>query len=498
MQPYNDTPFEPIIFIGAFLVLISIFASRMSARLGVPALLLFLFIGMLAGSEGPGGIHFDDPNVARSIGVVALALILFAGGLDTKWGEVRPILRQGMGLSTFGVLFTSLLLGWFVSIVTPFSFLEGMLVGSIVSSTDAAAVFAVLRSRNVSLRGSLRPLLELESGSNDPMAVFLTMGLVGLMADPTSSIADLVPMFVRQMLLGALVGYGAGKAMVYITNHLRLEYEGLYPVLTLAVLLLVYSLTSMVGGNGFLAAYVAGIMMGNSDFIHKRSLTRFHDGLAWLMQITMFLTLGLLVFPSQLLPVAGVGFLVAAFLMFVARPASTFLTLALAKMNMRDKTLVSWVGLRGAVPIILATFPLLAGIEQADMIFNLVFFTVLTSALVQGTSIPRVAKWLRVNAPLPEHVTARYDMGSEECIICKLNEVRISDDSILAGKQIVDAKLPEKADVLLLNRNREIIATTGATILQPGDVLLVLADEDSLDRLKILAQPQQPTENHYE
>jgi len=439
---------------------------------------------MLAGSEGPGGIHFDDPSIARSIGVVALALILFAGGLDTNWKSVQPVLWQGLGLSTVAVFITALLVGWFVSAVTPFSLLEGLLLGSIVSSTDAAAVFAVLRSRSVSLRGNLKPLLELESGSNDPMAVFLTTGFIGLIANPASSFAGLIPMFIQQMTLGALIGYGAGRMMIYIINHLRLEYEGLYPVLTLALVLISYSGASIVGGNGFLAVYIAGIIMGNNDFIHKRSLVRFHDGLAWLMQITMFLALGLLVFPSHILPIIGIGFLVAAFLMIVARPVSVFATLAFAKTNTREKTLVSWVGLRGAVPIILATFPLLAGIRQADMIFNLVFFIVLTSALLQGSSIPKVAKWLRVDAPLPGDTEAAYDMGEEECIICRLAEVRVPEDSELIGKQIVEAGLPENTDIVLLNRGRRIIIPTGATILEPGDVMLVLADEESLKRLK--------------
>lgn len=488
MQLYSGS-IEPLIFIGAFLVLASIIASRASARLGVPALLLFLAVGMLAGSEGPGGIHFDDPGSTRSIGVAALALILFAGGLDTNWKSVKPVLWQGLGLATLGVVITALLVGWFVSAVAPFSLLEGLLLGSIVSSTDAAAVFAVLRSRNVSLRGNLKPLLGLESGSNDPMAVFLTVGIVGLLATPASSVAGLIPVFIQQMVLGALIGYVAGRLMIYIVNHLRLEYEGLYPVLTLALVLLSYSGASMVGGNGFLAVYLAGIIMGNSEFIHKRSLMRFHDGLAWLMQITMFLALGLLVFPSRILPVAGMGLLVAVFLIVVARPASVLATLAFAKMDVREKALISWVGLRGAVPIILATFPLLAGVRQADMIFNIVFFIVLTSALFQGSTIPLVARWLGVQAPPRPDTEAAYDMGDEECIICRLAEVRVPEESELIGRQIVEAGLPDKADIVLINRGRKIITPTGATVLEPGDVLLVLAEGEALARLKESLQP---------
>ena len=249
--------------------------------------------------------------------------------------------------------------------------MEGLLIGAIVSSTDAAAVFAVMRSRAVSLRQPLKPLLELESGSNDPMAVFLTIGLVSLITGTSTSVIDLVPMFIRQMVVGAAIGYGTGKLMVALINRLRLEYDGLYTVLTLSLVLLTYSGSSWLGGNGFLAVYLAGLMMGNRDFIHKRSLLRFHDGLAWLMQIAMFLAPGLQVYPSQLVPVAGIGLFFALFLMMCARPVAVFLTLAFTGLSLREKPMIAWVGLRGAVPIILATFPLLAGIPQATMMFNL-------------------------------------------------------------------------------------------------------------------------------
>lgn len=391
---------EYILLGASILLLLSIIASKVFGRLGIPALLLFLLIGMLAGSEGPGGIYFDDPWIAQSLGIFALAFILFAGGLDTNWADVRPVLWRGLALSTLGVFITALLVGWFATAVFGFSLLEGLLLGAVVSSTDAAAVFSVLRSKKVSLKGQLKPLLELESGSNDPIAVFLTIGFITLLVNARASVVDLIPMFVQQMVLGAVLGYGIGKGMTLTINHLRLEYEGLYPVLTISLVLLTYGAAALLGGNGFLAVYLAGLIMGNSRFIHKKSLMQFHEGLAWLMQITMFLTLGILVFPSHLVPIAVVGLLVSVFLIFIARPASVFVTLALTKMSFREKAMISWVGLRGAVPIILATFPLLAGIPKAEMIFNLVFFIVLASALLQGTSIPLVARWLRVDAPI--------------------------------------------------------------------------------------------------
>jgi len=384
----------------ALLLLLSVLASKVSERFGIPALLLFLVLGMLAGSDGPGGIYFDDAALAQFVGVTALSLILFSGGLDTDWNSVRPVFKYGLTLSTLGVLLTTLLVGLFTQVVLRSSLLEGLLLGAIVSSTDAAAVFSILRSKGVSLKGQLKPLLELESGSNDPMAVFLTISLVQLLTQPATSLANLILLFGVQMSLGVIAGYVMGKGIVFLANHLRLGYEGLYPVLTLSSVLFTYGVTNLIGGSGFLAVYLAGIVAGNHDFIHRRSLLRFHDGIAWLMQIAMFLTLGLLVFPSRLVPIGGASLLIALWLVFIARPASVFVSLfPIRALSVREKTLVSWVGLRGAVPIVLATYPLLARIPQADLIFNVVFFIVLTSVLLQGTTIPLMARWLGVDEP---------------------------------------------------------------------------------------------------
>jgi cell volume regulation protein A len=303
--------------VAAVLIALGVLASKVSDRFGIPALLLFLVIGMMAGSEGVGGIDFDDAQLAQGAGVVALAFILFAGGLDTGWASVRPVLRHGLLLATVGVLGTAVVVGLVASAVFDLSLTEGMLLGSIVSSTDAAAVFAVLRSRSVSLKGRLRALLELESGSNDPMAVFLTVALIELITNPDRSVLQVVPLFFSQMGLGALVGYLIARGSIFAINRIRLGYDGLYPVMLIAVVLFTYGAAAMLRGSGFLAVYVAGIVMGNSRFVHKKSLMRFADGLAWLMQIAMFLLLGLLVFPSELWPVAGRALLVAATLMLV-------------------------------------------------------------------------------------------------------------------------------------------------------------------------------------
>jgi cell volume regulation protein A len=471
---------ESLLLGASILLLLSVLASKASARLGVPALLLFLLIGMLAGSEGPGGIEFDYTRLALSLGVVALVFILFAGGLDTDWASVRPVVWKGIALSTVGVVLTAVCVAWFAIRVFDFSLLEGLLLGSIVSSTDAAAVFTVLRSRNVNLKGSLKPLLEFESGSNDAMAVFLTTGLIGLLTNKTASMVDLLPMFALQMPLGALLGWAMGKGMVVVINRLRLEFDGLYPVLTLSLVLFTYGVTATLGGNGFLAVYVAGLTMGNNVFVHKASLRRFHDGLAWLMQIAMFLTLGLQVFPSRIIPIVGTGLLVSLFLMLVARPLSVFLTLAFARMSLKERIFISWVGLRGAVPIILGTFPLLAGVPQADVIFNLVFFIVLTSVLLQGTTLPLLARWLGLEdaaAPTQEYSLA---LDSTDSIKTGLAEITIPPRSAAVGKQIVDLGLPKEVVVMMIGRNQHGFIPTGGSTLQAHDTLLVFADKNLL------------------
>lgn len=472
------------------LLLVSIAASKASGRLGVPALVIFMIIGMLAGSEGPGKIYFDNFWQAQSLGVVALALILFAGGLDTEWKSVKPVLGKALILSTLGVLVTAGLVGWFASTVLGVSMLEGLLLGAIVSSTDAAAVFAVMRSRSVSLKGELKPLLELESGSNDPMAVFLTVGIIGLLSRPGSSMLELLPAFLLQMSIGAVAGYVLGRLAILLLNRINLEYEGLYPVLSMAYVLFGYAATTLIGGNGFLAVYIAGLVMGNMPFIHKRSIMRFHDGLAWLMQIAMFVALGLLVFPSQLLPVLGAGLLVSVFLMFVARPISVFVLLHFTKMSIPEKTMVSWVGLRGSVPIILATFPLLAGVPNADKIFNLVFFIVMTSVILQGTSIPIVSKWLGVYKPLDEKVAYPLEFNPMGDLKSDLVEIAVLSNSQAVGKPIVELGIPAGALIVMLRRSQEFIVPNGGTVLLAGDTLLMLAQKDDLPEVeRIVSAP---------
>jgi cell volume regulation protein A len=460
-------------------LIISIIATRASNKFGVPALILFLAIGMLAGSEGPGGIDFADYQLAQTIGVIALIYILFSGGLDTSWPAIRPVLGQGVLLANVGVLLSALLVSLFAMWVLQLNWLEAFLLGAVVSSTDAAAVFSVMRDREVNLKHNLEPLIELESGSNDPIAVFLTLGVTGLITTPGSSLVSLIPNFLLQMVIGAGGGYLMGRLMVLAINRLRLKQEGLYVVFTLGFTILTYALVALIGGNGFLAVYLAGIVVGNMNIVHKRSVLRFHDGIAWLMQIAMFLSLGLLIFPSQLIPVAVPGLLLALFLVFVARPVSVFLSLIWFRRSWRELVMVSWAGLRGAVPIVLATFPLLAGVQSAGLIFNVVFFIVLISVLLQGLTIAQVARWLGLSltekpAPSSQMFVPEVRLNSQ------LVEAVVPEFSALNGLALIEIGLPRGLLVVQVQRGIETIIPNGSTVIITGDHLLLLVTPDTL------------------
>jgi len=471
---------ENIILIGSVLVFISVLAGKTAFRIGVPTLIFFLAIGMLAGSEGIGGITFDDPGLAQFIGIVALNFILFSGGFETDWDSVKPIVWQGIALSVMGVLLTTAALGIFVWWVTDFSIYEALLLGAIVSSTDAAAVFSILRSKSLALKGHIRPTLEFESGSNDPMAYILTIVFISLIQNGDRSFWSVLPTFLIQLLLGGAFGYLFGLASKFVINHIKLDYEGLYPVLSITLMMLTYSVTTAVGGNGFLAVYVSAIYLGNQDLLHKRTIMKMFDGLAWLMQIILFVVLGLLVFPSHIVPVIGIGLLISAFLIFVARPLSVFLPLTPFRLMTRTKLFISWVGLRGAVPIVFATFPLMAGLEKADMIFNIVFFISLTSVLIQGTTIPVVARWLHVSLPARVKNVTAADILLSEPLNSELAEFTIAPQSAVAGMKIIDLGFPQNARIALIKRDNKYIIPDGMTVVQAGDRLIVLAGNKNI------------------
>ncbi|WP_308992582.1 potassium/proton antiporter [Mariniflexile litorale] len=467
---------ENILLVGSILLFISIIVGKTSYKFGVPTLILFLAIGMLAGSDGIGGIRFDDPKIAQLIGIVSLNFILFSGGLDTNWNAIKPILKEGVVLSTIGVLFTAITLGTFVWYITDFTIYESMLLGSIVSSTDAAAVFSILRSKSLSLKTNLRPTLELESGSNDPMAYVLTIAFLTLVINQDQSIVSIIFLFFQQMILGTIAGFGFGILSKFIINKIKLDFEGLYPVLVIALMFITFSATDFVGGNGFLAIYICAVYLGNQDLIHKNTILKMYDGLAWLMQIVLFLTLGLLVFPSQIVPYIGIGLLISLFLILVARPISVFLSLIFFKMKLRRRFYISWVGLRGAVPIVFATYPLLAGIEKANMIFNIVFFISVTSVLIQGTTLSLFAKWLKVALPEKAKKISQIDQLILDLPKSSLQEFEILPDFYAVNKRIVDLNFPKSAFIVMIKRNKAYIRPGGSTNIHANDVLMILAD----------------------
>jgi cell volume regulation protein A len=466
---------DGILIVGSFLLFISILASKLSSRLGIPTLLIFLVIGMLAGSDGLGGIQFDSPYVAKVLGTITLTFILFAGGLETDFNHIRPILWNGIALSTIGVLMTTFGIGYFIHWVTDFNLIESMLMGAIISSTDAAAVFSILRSKNLNLKDNLIPTLELESGSNDAMAYFLLIFFSNMLIDSEgASMWAIIPAFLKEMCVGAIAGLLVGQGMIFIMNRIQLAYEALYPGITLAMILFTYSATNSIHGNGFLAVYIAGIMLGSRNFIHKNSLIHFYDGICWLMQVVMFLSMGLLVSPSKLIPIIGIGLLISAVLMFFVRPLSVFCALGLSKFGFKQKLFISWVGLRGAVPIVFATHPLLMHIDKADTIFHIVFFIVLTSILFQGTTLSPLAKWLKLEEPKSDDQKSVFEFPND--IKKEFAEVIVPTNTQVEGKKIVDLNLPKNALITVITREKTYIIPRGDTKIYQGDKLMIMTE----------------------
>ena len=486
---------ENILLIGSSLLIISILIGKTSYKFGVPTLVLFLALGMLAGSDGFIGIQFDNPGTAQFVGIISLNFILFSGGLETDWKTVKPVLGQGIALSTVGVLLTAVSLGLFIHWITDFTLFEGLLLGSIVSSTDAAAVFSILRSKQIALKTNIRPTLELESGSNDPMAYVLTISFLSLVVQPEKSVWEIIPAFLAQMAIGGLAGFLLGKASRYLINMIKLGFEGLYPVLMIGIMFFIFSITDFLGGNGFLAIYISAVYLGNQELIHKKSIIKFFDGFAWLMQIVLFLTLGLLVFPSQLLPFLGVGILIALFQILVARPLGVYLSLMPFRMKNRRRLFISWVGLRGAVPIVFATYPLIAGIDKANAIFNIVFFISLISILLQGTTLGLMAKWLHVSLPEKAKQLLPIDKLLEDSNKTAMEEIELRPDDTAVGKRIVDLSFPPAALIAMIKRGESYITPNGSTELLATDTLIILSNtQEGIEQVKKCILKQEGSE----
>lgn len=476
---------ENILLLGSILVFSAIIISKTGYKLGVPSLLVFLVVGMLFGSDGLG-LHFENAKQAQFIGMISLSVILFSGGMDTKIREVKPILLPGLLLSTLGVLVTTALTGLFIYYVSHetgfdinLSLIVSMLLAATMSSTDSASVFNILRTQKINLKQNLRPLLELESGSNDPMAYMLTIVLISLATSASASAGQIAVDFAIQFVVGSITGFAMGKLGVLIINKIKLNNSSLYPILLLSIVFFTFTITDLLKGNGYLAVYIAGAVVGNAKIVCRRETQTFFDGFTWLSQIIMFLALGLLVNPHELLGVAPVAVLIGLFMMIVARPASVFLCLLPFKnLGFKAKTFTSWVGLRGAVPIIFATYPVVADIDGADQIFNIVFFITLLSMIIQGSTISWAAKKLNLNLPLQKEGN---DFGIElpDEIDTTLKDIEVTEKMLENGNKIADMNIPKGTLVMIVKRGNRHIIPNGSLTLQAGDKLLLISENES-------------------
>lgn len=472
---------DQIILLTAVLLLLGIASSKASARLGLPVLVLFLLVGMLAGENGIGGIVFDDAVAAHALGSLALAFILYDGGLQSSLTAIRAVWKPAGILATLGVVVTAVITGIGASWILDLPLLEGILLGSIVGSTDAAAVFAQLRNAGLHIRARIKDLLEVESASNDPMAIFLTVGLLEVLVNHLSLGTGFLQLFFMQMGLGAFVGIGVGKAGVWLINRIRLNATGLYTVMVAAIGLLSFGIAANLGGSGFLAIYLTGIVVGNSRFVFQRGSFLFMDGLAWLSQITMFVVLGLLSNPEELITVWKEGLAIAAVLILVARPVAVWPVLAPLGFSSREIAFVSWVGLRGSVPIMLAIFPLVFGLPGAALIFDVVFFVVLISAIVQGGTMAALSRWLGLAEAAPAALAATLEIISVAEIGVDIVKYSLCRSSRAIGRRIARMALPDGVVVAMIMRGNRVIPPRGSTRLQEGDQPFVVHSPEARD-----------------
>jgi cell volume regulation protein A len=478
-----------IILFGSLLILLSIVASAASARLGAPLLLVFLVLGMLAGEDGPGGIRFNDVYTAQLVGSIALAIIIFDGGLRTRKGVFRVALWPAMSLATVGVVVTAGVIGALATWLLGLHWLQGLLIGAIVGSTDAAAVFSLLHTAGTELKQRVASTLEVESGSNDPMAIFLTMALVSVLAAGRTTLeADILFEFVKQFSIGAITGWIGGRLVGGLINRLKLV-TALYPLLAAAGGVLVFALAAVLGGSGFLAIYIAGIVLGNMPLQASQNILRVHDGLAWLSQITLFLMLGLLITPHELVPIAVPGLIVALALIFLARPIAVVVSLLPFHFPWREQVFVSWVGLRGAVPIILAIFPMTAGVDNAGVYFNIAFFVVFVSLVVQGWTIAPAARLLGLEIPPTPEPMQRLNLDIPGHLEREIATYSVMPDCIAANRTVRELRLPDESHITAVVRGDAVITFEPDLRLQPGDLVYVFTDPDHIPQLNRLFDP---------
>jgi potassium/hydrogen antiporter len=475
-----------LILIAGSLLALGLLASLIAGRLRMPGLVLFLALGMAVGSDTTGWIDFENYELARTVGVIALSLILFEGGLTAGFGLIRPVLSAALSLAVVGTIVTGLVTGLFAAKLFGFSTLEGMLIGAIVASTDGAAVFAVLR--HSTLRRRLAATLEGEAGFNDPVAVLLVLGFIEWIQVPDYGLLDMVVLFVRQMGIGAVAGIGAGWLAVQAFRRARLETAGLYPVASLATVALAFGGADALGGSGFLAVYLTGLALGSATLPAKRTVSAFHQGLAWVAQLTMFLTLGLLVFPAQLDDVILEGTALALVLVFVSRPVATLIATAFASYSARERAVVGWAGLRGAVPVVLATFPVIAGVPRSQEFFNIVFFAVLVSTVLQGTTFEPIARRLGLTTSQPALPQPLTEAGTIRRLGAEVLEYPVGEADAIAGRRVRDLGLPREALVNVIVRGDQAIPPRGSTRLQAGDRLHVLLRQETASHMPSLLE----------
>ena len=476
---------ETIMLILSVLLFISIIMSKITNVTNVPKLLIFLAVGMVAGSEwpGPGHIVFNDSNIAQSLGIIALSFILYSGGLDTNWQDVKRVMYRGILLSTVGVILTAVTVTVIGYYILDLDWKLSFLIGSIISSTDASAVFVSLRSKKFRLKKDIGTLLEFESGSNDPTAIFLTVSAISIIMSKEITVTSVLLDFIKQMSLGILIGYGLGRVAQRVINRINFDHEGLYSVFSIALVAFSYSFADFLGGNGFISVYICGIVIGNSNIVHKKSLERFHDSISWLMQIIMYVVLGLMVTPSNLLDIALYGIVISLALIFFARPIGVFLILIFTKMKFKEQLLISWVGLRGAVPIVLSIFPAAYGVPGSDFIFNIIFFVVITSTLLQGSTIASLGKKLDLVEKDKEKTAFPIELNSYDSD-SDLTEIVVPKNSHIIDKQIIDIDLPEKTLIVLISRDKKFVIPKGDTKILLGDVLLLLSKKENVDKIE--------------
>jgi cell volume regulation protein A len=470
-----------LILIAGSLLALGIAATLLAGRLRVPGLVLFLVLGMAIGSDGLGLITFgsteSDVELARTIGIIALALILFEGGLGAGWNEIRPVLRGALPLASFGTLITAAITGLLSHLLFDFTVLEGLLLGSVIASTDSAAIFSVLRGSNI--KRKLARTLEAESGFNDPIAVLLVLGFIEWIQAPDYGIADMAVLMVEQLSIGALTGFAVGAAAVAAFRKVSFATTGLYPVASIATAAIAFGAADQLGGSGFLAVYMAGLSLGSARIPARRTIDDFHAGLAWVAQIALFFTLGLLVFPSELGSVAVNGIVLALVLTLVARPIATFVSISLAGYSPREMTLVSWSGLRGALPVVFATFPVIEGVKHAEELFNLVFFVVITSALVQGATINPLARRLKLTSRAEAVPPPVMEVGTIRRLGAEVLEFPVDADHAIVGRLVNELGLPRDALVNVIVRDDEALLPRGSTEVAAGDRLHIVVRENA-------------------